>query len=186
MQEMYAMVQLKRDAPMVVGSTIFSSWKPWQEWRLATALHIISVGKDRFGYERRRYRTFGNFFKIEPQYTSNILEDRTAYFPKYFSYPGYEAVQIGISKCIFKAEEAQHLIGKSINGGKVHALLLEEQTMWNGTKYLAVLYLCSSREATGLIHVMPPLTNKITMDMETLRQHNDKVITCLNCLRKLA
>ena len=182
----HAMVQQRHSDSVVAGSIVFREHKPWQEWRLSSALHVISVGRDEFRYERQRYRIFGNFFKLEPQYTTGIIADRIEYFPRIFSYKSYNAVQIGLTRCIFKMDNAQYIIGKTAEReGKVHALNFNERTMWNGTPYFGVSYLCSGGEISGTVEVKPLHKDSgVTMDTEVLRQHRD-MITCSNCLRKL-
>ena len=183
----HVMVKLGHLNSVVAGDIIFRSVRPWEEWRLSGALHIVSIKGDKLRYERQRYRIFGNFYKVEPQYTTSIIEDDITHFSGRFAYPFYSATQIKSTKCIFKMDNTRYIIGRTAErAGKIHALDLREKTMWNETKYLAVSYLCSSMGVSGLVEAKSSRKdNGVTMSIDTVVQHKD-MITCSNCLRKLS
>ena len=180
---MYAMVKPQLDGVLTAGHIYFSSFAPWEAYRLASAIHILNVGENSVRYERQRYRTWGNLFKLEGGYTTDTIEDDPA---NLFVLSHHRAIPINANKCIFSTDNFQYAIGKTVpHGGKIHGLELGEETMWNGTKYYLFNYYCSDVGMAGLSEMFLNKNNDVTMSLSTLEQQTD-IITCSNCLRKLA
>ena len=185
MADSYAMVQTRPDDAELVGDVYFASYTPWTSYRLSTAIEIASISEDEVCYRRLKYRLWGSFYKLEPEYTSEIYDIPRAHLISQIS-RGYSAVRIKNQKCIFTSDLTRYVLGSLVTGtNKTHALEVKVETMWNSDEYLAAYYFCSGTEMSGLSEVIRlPGISDVTMDLNTARQQRD-IITCLNCLRKL-
>jgi len=184
MNNMYAMVPINPGEGILVGSIHFGSSYPWESYRLSSAIEVVRITGEDIHYRRLKFRMWANFYMLEPQWTSDIYEGRADHFRSQVA-QGYNAIKIGVNKCIFKADVEQYVLGTTANTTrKIHALRLKERDMWNGGKYLAAHYLCSGAEMSGLSEVTR-LRKGIVASLDTVKQHKD-IITCSNCSRKLA